>query len=177
MEMYCKIEHNVRLRMGDGLLLLGVFANSLLMIILGYDMWKSMLFCKDWRIIISILLMLLVALFLLYFLDKAIWRIFGVECVVINSQGILYVKKGRLIKQKTFIKTEDVISITKNKVKKKFATTNIEEDKGKVQIVFMRKIICFRLLDQIDIGSQFSDMQIDKLLSAYSNLKASECDG
>lgn len=173
MEIKCKIESRVRLRMVDGLLLLVAFVNLLLMIILSYDMWKPMLFYRDKRIFLSICLILLVVRVLLYLLDTAMWRIFGVEYVEVNSQGIVYIKKKRLIKQKIHIEIRDIISINKNVVKRKFIISNTEDDKGRVQIAFIRNYFCFSIKDQIGIGSQFTDNEIDKLLSAYSSIKTS----
>lgn len=44
MEDSCRIERMVGMRMGDGLLLCGVFVNLLITIILSCDMWMPILF-------------------------------------------------------------------------------------------------------------------------------------
>lgn len=172
MESNCKIEHRVRMRMGDGLLLCGVFINLLIMIILGYGIWKPILFYRDIRIVLSLLLILLIVRVLLYFLDIAIWRIFGVELVEINSVGIRYEKRNRLIKQNTFIDIKNVLSIKSHKHSNGIALSNIEEDKGKIQIYFMRRLFYFQFIDYIDCGSQFSDAEVDKFLARYYSIKS-----
>ena len=174
MEINFKIERRVKLRIGDGLLLLGVFVNLLFMIICGYNMWKPILFYRDKRIVLSVFLIVLVIRVLLYFLDTAIWRICGEEYVELNTDGITYIKKKRLIKQKIHIGIKNIISIKRNVSKTKFITSNIEDDIGKVQIAFIRYFLGVRIIDQIDVGCQFSDCEVDRLLSAYSNIKASK---
>lgn len=169
METNCKIERKVKLRMGDGLVLWGCFVNMTIIIVGTYDMWKSILIHMN---ILSVIIILLVIRVWLYFFDTATWRIFGVERIEINPLGVTYVKKKRLIKQRTFIEMKNIVSITKSEIKERFFVPNTEDDKGRIQITFMRKLFCFRLLDQINIGSQFSDSEVDKLLSVYSNIKA-----
>lgn len=171
METKCKIERKERMRFDDGMHYCFVFIISIIMIIISYDMWKYLLFYRDSRIILSAVTILLVLRMLLYFLDTAIWRFVGVERVEINPLYIRYTQK-RLVKRVLYIKTKDIISIKKNKEAKR-AILSIEDDEGRLLITFRRSLLCFSFNDQIDIGSQFSDSDIDKLLSVYSNIKTS----
>lgn len=173
MEINYKIERKVRLRFDDGMLYCFVFVISLIMIILGYDMWKYILYYRDGRIFWSALVVLLVLLMLFYFLDTAIWRFCGVECIEITPLYVCYTQKKRLVKRICYINIKDVISIKIND-KAKRAILSAEDDGGRLSIKFRRSLLCFSFYDQIDIGSQFSDSDIDKLLSVYSSIKTSE---
>lgn len=113
MEINYKIERKVRLRFDDGMLYCFVFAISLIIIIMGYDMWKYLLYYRDSRIFWSAIVILLVLLILFYFLDTAIWRFCGVECIEITPLYVRYTQKKRLAKRTLAIKVKDVISIKK----------------------------------------------------------------
>ena len=170
MEIKYKIEKPIRLRFDDGVLYCFVFANALIMIILSFDMWKHILYYRDGRLCCSALVILLVLSVLFYFLDTAIWRFCGVECIEITPLYICYAQKNRLARRVLFIKIRDVISIKKND-KAKRAILSVEDDSGRLIIIFKRSLLCFSFNDQIDIGSQLSDSEIDKLLSTYSNIR------
>lgn len=172
METECKIERKIRMRFDDGMHYCFIFIISLTMIILSYDMWKDIF--KDSRIFLTSLIILFVLIMLFYLLDTAIWRFGGIESVEITPLYVRYTQK-RLINRVFLIKIKDIISIKKND-KAKHAKLSIEEDGGRLSITFRRSFLCFSLNDEIDIGSQFSDCEIDKLLSVYSNVKALEED-
>ena len=174
MESSITVTHRVNLRMGEGLLFFVVFVNLLFIIILGYDMWKPILFYRDERILLSLFTIFLVLSVLLYFLDTAIWRVFGVELVEINSHEFLYVKKNRLIMRKSHIQLGDIKSINKNVDSCSSFLFNTEDAKGRIEIIFKRKFFCFRYIDRIDVGSQLTDGEIDKVLSFYLHFKAEE---
>ena len=169
MGINCKIEHRVRMRLGDGLLLCGVFINLSLMIILGYDMWNPILFYRDKRIILSVLLILSVVRILLYFLDITIWRMCGIEILEIDSTGIRYIKKGRLIKQTTYIPIENVLSINTCEYKK--SRNNIDDDQGNIIISYKSFIFGIEFAKYLNLVSQFSNEDIDNILSVYSSIK------
>ena len=182
METNCKIIRKTRVRAGDGVKFLLLFVQATLMVVLSYDMWKSILNAfnyNNWRlydplqvtagIIGATFIILLVIRLLLFFLDLAIWRMCGIEILEIDSIGIRYIKKGRLIKQTIYIPIENVLSISTTEYKKKYI--DIEDDQGRITIEYKRFIFGLKFITQINLGTKFSNEDIDNILSVYSSIK------
>ena len=165
------IQRKVRPRVCHGLMFLGVFANLMFMIISGYDLWSYLLTYRDVRLVVSVLIILLVLRILLYFLDNAIWRIWGVESLEINADHLLFVKKGRLLKRKLYIPMDRILSVERTGYEDVKAHNNLEDDKGKILIVFRRKIFGFHFTDQYDVGSNFTEEDVDEVLTTFEMMR------
>ena len=172
METNYKIERKVRQRSIGGFCFGVTFANlSLIVLIIGCEWWNSLLIAQGVTLVLSVLIILLVLRILLYFLDNAIWRIWGVESLEINADHLLFVKKGRLLKRKLYIPMDRILSVERTGYEDVKAHNNLEDDKGKILIVFRKKIFGFHFTDQYDVGSNFTEEDVDEVLTTFEMMR------